>query len=145
MDLIAHILFSILLFDFNSYVIIGAVLPDIPYVISYISRKGGLEKTFKQKNMLFIAGERFHSLLIAPSIIITLYIITLNNNFIYILAGLYSHLFLDVLVHKDDGPRFMYPILDHHYPRGILQWGDLNATVGIYLTLLVAFLIKYTF
>jgi len=140
MDDFLHILLAITIFGFKWEIILGSILPDALYYFAFI--KNNLKLTGLRETRLFIWGMRLHSVFLLPVILMSTYIITKNSFFLYLFEAVCLHLLVDMLTHKYHGPRFLWPIIDEFFPRGLVQWHDKKALVIMYCIVVPLFLLK---
>jgi len=145
MDSFLHILLAIPILGFYYEVLIGAILPDALYLIAGVIYRFDVNKI--KKSRIFIWGERMHSLLLLPIILTVVYITWHDIRVLLLLASVYLHILTDILTHRDFGPRFLWPLVDTYYPRGIIQWEDRKSLVALYFIvfciLFVRLLVRY--
>ena len=126
MDLLAHILWGSLLLGPSLPVALGSLGPDPVYGLALLlhGRLEGLKDT-----RVYRAGMRAHSALLWAAAL-PAFLLAGGDLLSYWLAyGL--HIALDVVSHRRDGPRFLYPLSDEHAPRGLYDpWDPLPAALN---------------
>ncbi len=83
-----------------------------------------------------------HSFIIASAALLLSYIFDIK--FLeQALVAYILHLILDLITHKDYGPRFLWPISDKYTLRGVIQWDKKISIIIIYTLTAVIVLAKY--
>lgn len=160
MDPIFHFLFNYLLFN-NTLIAIGGIFPDLLYILNIlyitislttekftkniqISLVNHVKNSYTQKNddftVLWIWGERLHSIFILPLIFLFLSLFT--EIFLNFAIGIVLHIIVDFFSHKEHGPRFFWPIKDEYIRLGFFQW---RTNIKVYTFLWALLLISLVF
>ena len=138
MDFMAHLILTILIFGWDLTAIIGGTLPDFLYLIAFLYAR---DKNCK-KTKIFIWGERLHSFFIIPPLGFLLYLISQNYSFITFTNAVLLHLICDVITHRTEGPRFLWPFFDKYYPHGLVDWNKPKVMISYYAILSILVLFK---
>ena len=141
MDGILHIIYAVAFFGLRWGVVLGSILPDVLYYVATIKAK--LNIRIARQSRIFRIGERMHSIFVLPLIFLTVYCILKVEAILYLVASIYLHLLLDMITHKDSGPRFLWPLLDRYYPRGLGQWEDLKVSCTAYMIGVALLVMRY--
>jgi inner membrane protein len=120
---------------FFSFVLIGALLPDIDFANSKISRNFKItsffiEKVFKHRGL-------FHSLFSATLLSATIYILINNSYGLAFFIGYFSHLISDGFTKT--GVNFLHPITNLRLS-GFIETGSFIETIFFLIT--IAFIIS---
>ena len=124
-------IYGIAVFGFRWEIIVGSVLPDILYVLAIM--RAHLDIRRAKNSGLYVLGERMHSFLILPPIFTIIYLLVRVQGFMLLAESVLLHLVLDVITHRDHGPRFLWPLTDRYYPRGLGQWSDKRIMLLTYI------------
>ena len=146
MDCFLHIVYGVALLGFRWEVVLGSILPDFFYFVAGVEKKLNLEKIRRAK--IYLMGEKAHSLFLFPSVLLLAYFITGAQSALYLVGSVYLHLFLDILTHREHGPKFLWPLSNKHIPKGLIQWEDWRAIIvgwsaGLFLLFCRLWLTKF--
>jgi len=138
LDIVFHVLVGVIFIGFYWDVLIGSVLPDTLYFIA--GAVYGLDRDKARNSKIFAWGERFHSILIIPLLLLITAPITKNGPLFRMLLAGTLHIITDIITHSKKGPRFLWPIKDTYWPRGLAQWEEIKTFIVAYTILAIVYL-----
>ncbi len=133
MELIAHLLLTGAVFGFSLFLLVGAILPDVLFLIAYMLRKN---------KRIHVLGEYMHSVFITP-IFLLIAMLTKNQTVMMLGFGYGTHILTDLFVHKKDGSRYLYPITKRKITSGPFYWASKKFLITTYIILTIALIIRY--
>ena len=143
MDLIAHVIYGIIIFGLRPEVVLGSMIFDLAYIpacISIISGKG-----LKHFSKLVKLGFRFHSIFTIPIPSLIAYLATHSTIALRFMLSSTLHLIFDIPLHGVMGPYTLWPILDRRWPKGVTSWSKPNVIIGYYTILILIIIVKVIF
>ena len=133
MELIAHLLLTGAVFGFSLFLLIGAIIPDTLFLVAYL---------LKKNKKLHVLGEYMHSVFITPALLLIALLIK-NQHVMMLGFGYGSHILTDMFVHKQDGSRYLYPLIKRKINSGPFYWKSKGFFIATYIILTVALIMRY--
>ncbi|MEX0569538.1 MAG: hypothetical protein Q6363_010355 [Candidatus Njordarchaeota archaeon] len=118
MDFVTHLLLGFLFLGLDPWVFLGSLLPDFIYIIATI-RVMDYEAAHSLR--IWAWGERLHSIFIPIPILGLSMFLPFKELRLFSLAYIF-HIILDIISHRNRGPRYFWPIYDKFVLKGLFNW-----------------------